>query len=407
MRGVFCLFLRLWVLLSFLFADVTCFQRSVSNCRDASFSVCGQISRFVFKLCSRCFSADSYPSETEWYDLITYKVASGSFLNTEQFLHRLKLTSRVSSACKLKAERVHFGKQADKAVIAKTADDLKEEFADKAKKYVRFFLEGFLNQSGVASDIVKGLACFDPYVLFKTPHEFSTSCFEQLYTSFRLRRWVLSSNASLCREQYLELIDYLRNLYPSTVDPVAAVPDLIDFMVNLTFLQNRPNLLHLFRLSCLCLTNSVTDLPPVVFGEVDTSKPHCRLTDVILPAQSFLSGVPESISVVTSDSNLTSFLTLSTSFGRSAFAENYDPWQSVDNFGRARIYRALLSAAKTKKEGPKVVPSPVGSDAGSSVADASMVKAPGRLNRKRLFGSTPEAEVAEEVNKLRQCFSKE
>ena len=391
----------------FLFADVTCFHRSLSNCRDASFSICGQISRFVYKLCSRCFVAGTYPPEADWYDLVRHKVEESTLMDTESFLHRLKLGSRVGSACKLKAERVHFGKQADKAVIAKTADDLKEEFADKAKKYIRFFLEGFLKQSGIASDIVKGLACFDLYVLFKAPVEFSTACFEQLYTSFRLRRWVLSSNASLCREQYNELVDHLRSSFPPSVDLTVAIPDLIDFMLTLPFLQNRPNLLHLFRLCCLWPTSSVPELPPIIFGDVDTSKPHCRLTDVILPAQSFLQGVPESVSIVTSESNLTSFMSLSENFGHTAFEDGYDPWQSVDNFGRARIYRSLLAAAKAKEAGPKVSSAPVASDVESSVADASQVKAPNRLNRKRLFGSTPEAEVAKEASKLSQCFSKQ
>ena len=389
-----------------MFADVTCLHRSLSNCRDASFSSCGQLSRFIFKLCSRCFTASSYPSETEWFDLVNYKAASGVFLDTETFLHRLKLSARVTAACKLKAERAHFGKQTDKAVIAKTADDLKEDFAVKAKNYIRFFLGEFLKQSGISSDIVKGLACFDPYVLFKSTEEFSTKCFEQLYTSFRLRRWVLSSNASLCREQYLELLDHLRNLFPAPVDPVVAIPDVVDFLLNLVYLQNRANLYHLFQLSCLCLTSSAPDLPHVVFGEVDTSKPHCRLTDVILPAQSFLNGVPDSIPVVTSDRNLSSYLSLIGTFGHTAFEENYDPWQSVDNFGRARIYRSLLAAAKAKESGPKVASVPGGSDAASSVVDPEMAKPPGRLNRKRLFGNVPASEVADGVDKLKQCFSK-
>ena len=62
-------------------------------------------------------------------------------LESEPFLHRLKLNSRVRSACKLKAERVLFGKHADIAVIAKKADVLKKEFADKAKNYIRLFLD--------------------------------------------------------------------------------------------------------------------------------------------------------------------------------------------------------------------------------------------------------------------------
>ena len=61
------------------------------------------------------------------------------------------------------------------------------------------------------------------------------------------------------------------------------------------------------------------------------------------------------------------------------------------NFPKMRV---RTGAAKAKKEGPKVPSCPVESEAESPLVDASVVKAPARLNRKRLFGSTPEAEVA-------------
>ena len=143
-----------------------------------------------------------------------------------------------------------------------------------------------------------------------------------------------------------------------------------------------------------------------MFGAVDTSKPHCRLTDVIIPEQSFLNGVPDSVPVVTSERNLSSYLSLSETFGRTAFEENYDPWQCVDNFGRARIYRSLLAAAKAKESGPKVASINGDSDGASSVVDPEMAKSACRLNRKRVFGDVPASEVADGVDKVKQCYSK-
>ena len=37
-------------------------------------------------MCSRCFWADSYPSEADWFDLVKYNADSGVFIDPEPFL---------------------------------------------------------------------------------------------------------------------------------------------------------------------------------------------------------------------------------------------------------------------------------------------------------------------------------
>ena len=71
--------------------------------------------------------------------------------------------------------------------------------------------------------------------------------------------------------------------------------------------------------------------------------------------------------------------------------------------GSAQI---CVAAVKAKEAGPKVSTDPNESDGGSSVAHPELIKSSGKLNSKLLFGAVPASEVAEDVDKLKQCFSK-
>ena len=72
-----------------------------------------------------------------------------------------------------------------------------------------------------------------------------------------------------------------------------------------------------------------------------------RFTDVILPGQSYLSSVPESVAFCTNDANLAFFSLLSASFGRTAYSPTFDHWESVDDFGRSKIYKSFLATYRS------------------------------------------------------------
>ena len=137
----------------------------------------------------------------------------------------------------------------------------------------------------------------------------------------------------------MELLDQLRASVLPSFDVTQGSPDLIDFLINLDFMQEHSHLLYLFKLSCLCVTSNSPRYPVVTVGSLSTSNYQSRLTDVVLPVQSYLSGVPDSVAFCSNESNLSEFSLLSASFGRSALSSSYDPWTFIDEFGRGKIYK--------------------------------------------------------------------
>ena len=218
--------------------------------------------------------------------------------------------------------------------------------------------------------------------MFNRPIEVDLRHFDLLYSTFRLRFWVTEANESACRDQYTELLDHLRIRYGIDYDLFNSSSDLIDFLIGLEFLQFRDHLLYLLKLCCLCITAPSPDYPDVVAGKISTVGRHDRFTDLILPCQSYMAGVSGSSTLCSDDSSLAKFSLLSASFGQSAFSPGFDPWTYVDNFGRSRIYKSLLSSYRTALASPEKVPARSGVD--DSVADESALKPPSSNKRRRL-----------------------
>ena len=201
-----------------MFSDVTSFAVNLSQRRDASFFLCGEVCRFIHKLCFRCYTPDTAPLENAWFVLLALKTSEGKYMSVDEFLIRQKLTLKVNTASKQKTEGIHSGIDASPSVIQKAADAVKTNFVTSAFQYIGYLLDTTLRQSGLNSDIVKGLAAFDLFILHKRPTEVALRHFETLYTTFLLRSWVSSADESVYRTEYLELLDYLRGTYPSDFD---------------------------------------------------------------------------------------------------------------------------------------------------------------------------------------------
>ena len=243
----------------------------------------------------------------------------------EEFLTRLKMTNKVAKACRQKSEGIHYGKRVDEAIIQKTAVTIKNDCVRDGQGYPQFLISEVLRHAGLSSNIVKGLAAFDPFVMLRRPTEVAIRLFDMLYSTFLLRSWVTAANESTCRDDYVELLDDLRSSYAPTFDITQGSRDLIDFLMNLEFMQTNSHLLHLIKLCCLRATSDSPNYPTVTMGTLSTSGFHSRSTDVILPCQSYLAGVPGSLACCSSYSNLNSFSLISASFGQSAFYPTYDP----------------------------------------------------------------------------------
>ena len=330
-----------------LVSDNSSFIVNQQQRRDSSFYLCGEVSRYIYKLCFRCYNSDTVPLENSWLHLLGFQVTEGTFKPVEEFLTRLKMTNKVSKACKLKSEGVHSGKKVDKALVQKTASTIRSEFVHDGQTYIQYLIGEVLRQAGLSSNIVKGLAAFDPFIMFRRPTEVALQHFDILYSTFLLRSWVTTTNESTCRDEYVGLLDYLRNNYASDFDVTQHFHDLIDFLVSLEYMQTHSHLMHLFKLCCLCATSCSPDYPVVSMGTLSTSGFQSRSVDVVLPVQSYLSGVSGSLASCVTDHSLNVFSLLSGSFGRSAFSLSYDPWTYVDVFGRGKIYKSLISTYRT------------------------------------------------------------
>ena len=366
-----------------VFLDVTSFAVNLSQRRDASFYLCGEVCRYIHKLCFRCYTPDTTPLENAWFILLAFRTTEGKYMDADEFLIRHKLTSRINTASKQKAEGVHSGTGATQSVIQMTADAVKADFVTSVLHYIGYLLDVTLRQSDLNSDIVKGLAAFDPFILFRRPTEVALRHFDALYTTFHLRSWVVTADESSYRSEYLELLDYLRTTYSPNFDFTETSPDLIEFLMCLDFLQDRPRLLYLFKLCCLCITTSSPSLPAIVIGDINTSDFKGRFTDVALPSQSYMVGVPGSVAHCSSDDSMSKFSLLTSSFGRAAFASDYDPWTFVDTFGRSRIYKSLLSSYKAASIAPSASVRTVEETKSANVLNKSALTVPSNSKRKR------------------------
>ena len=138
----------------------------------------------------------------------------------------------------------------------------------------------------MTAGIVRGMASFDFTVRLTQPMEQALFCFRALYRNFQLRGWVVESDELEYREEYVKCIDHLRNTCGSFRD-TELITDVVDLLMPMPALRSRPRLLHILRLSCLCLTECTTSLPAIRFQSTDSANPSYRLLDVLLPAQSY------------------------------------------------------------------------------------------------------------------------
>ena len=276
------------------------------------------------------------------------------------------------------------GKKADKSTVQKTAVSVKNDFVQDCQNYFQFLIGGILRQAGLCSNLIRGLAAFDPCIMVKRPTEVALRHFDLLNRTFQLRSCVSSANESACRDEYVELLDQLKASSLPSFDVSQGSPDLIDFLVNLDVMQEHSHLMYLFKLSCLCITSESPQYPAVSIGPFSTSNCQNRLVDVVLPAQTYLSGVPDSIAVCTNDSSLANFSLLSASFSQSASSASYDLWTFVDEFGRNKIYKTLVASYRSALSG---VGEGTGSldDTGSySVGEMPAVAPPSDRKRRRM-----------------------
>ena len=255
----------------------------------------------------RCLVTSSIPSSTDWYGLLSLHIESQRVLLPNDFLQRLNLTAKVDSAIKKKAEQESSERKLRREALDELVSGLRTTFCDRARNYLLFLLEGSRRHVTMTTSNVRGMACFDPQVMLSMSLEFAGRCFTDLYRGFCLRGWFEPGSEQTYRDDYLAFLVDLRQSGITFASSSSIIHDIVTYLTDLQILRSRPRIYHLFKLSCLCLTDVAPDLPAVTFGSVDSSRMDCRQSAVIKPVQSFIMNVPGSVGICTEDSALDSF----------------------------------------------------------------------------------------------------
>ena len=356
-------------------------------------------------MCHRVVLPKCIPDDTDWTGLLHLCPDDLRLLSCRDFLSRLKLSCDLNQACQAKLERAR-GESPAPANQDELVTKERETFGTEARTYIVSLFGSLLRDIHFTANIVHGMASFDPHVLLVLPLDQVSFCFNALYDSFRLRGWVDESSRSDCRDEYFEFVDYFRKTYSSIKSSPGTIADILDFLVPIPAFRSRTRLFHLFRLCCLCITEEHQSLPAIKFQDVDTSSSHCRLSAVVLPAQSYLSNCPGAVSVCTTEAALVHYKELEEQFSSGQLAG--DPWAHVDVFGQANFLKILTTAFKNLKGKPVVDISTTSRASSVSTSAGRKINwAAGQDQKLTYFGDIPADEISKTVQKLREGSSKD
>ena len=341
------------------------------------------------------------PEEDELASILDLDVMKAPALSLTVFLNRMKFGAKLDHACKLRAELEQHDQKGEKTTIAELKDKAKEDFGRLARSYTTHLFKETLGHFNFTTNIAQGLGSFDLEIMLKSPLTLATRCYNNLFTTFRLRNYFTLDQESQAQEEYVSFIDEMRLKFAEFDQPTLLVTDTIDFLMEQTTLATRPLLLQSFKLACLCLDEPFRPLPPVKFSSINTEDPTSKLVDVILPVQSFFKHVVNSIESATSDASISEFLELESSFGRSALSDTYNPWVGLDNFGKTTILSKLDPGNKFRSAAGKE----------GITRSASVQQSPSTLqySKKNVRPTTllSDSEVSQAAKSLRQCGSKD
>ena len=142
----------------------------------------------------------------------------------------------------------------------------------------------------------------------------ATFCFAPLFRSFSLRCWLEGFPEDNCKDEYMEFNDHFRHTYSALKNSPEGFTDMVDLLISMPELRSRSLLRRLFRLSNMCLSDDTALLPPIKFQDVDDQSSRCRLSHILLPAQPYLTVVPNGSANCTSEASLAKYKELEQQF---------------------------------------------------------------------------------------------
>ena len=304
-------------------------------------------------------------------------------------MSRLKLKEDLDAACLARLKRIHSEKQLTPAETDTAVEATRDDFATKARGYFVHLLKVFLSDISLNAGIVRGLGIFDPVALLSLRIDQATYCSSALYRSFSLRGWPENYPQSDARDENVDFLECFRKANSGVKDTPEVFTDMVSFLIGMPELKMRRHLFYIIQLSCLCLTSKLPELPAIKFPGVDCSDPRSRLFDVIMPAQSYLANVANSVAVCTTEASLGTIKDLEARFSSGKVPG--DPWSHVDNFRTSNFHKVLVTFHKAL--GKSVRPDIESTSNSSSKEGRKLRKQSPDKGKKVGFRATSETEV--------------
>ena len=140
---------------------------------------------------------------------------------------------------------------------------------NQGKAHIRYVSTDLLKHPTFKSDLVVGLVRFDYCVLFTFPRRQAVDCYSRLFQSFCIRGWLAKELTSVHMDNYFEFVDDLRFVSLDEMHIGPKIGDMVIFLSSSPELSKRECTSYVFKLSCLCLANVVTELPKMSLVSFD------------------------------------------------------------------------------------------------------------------------------------------
>ena len=304
---------------------------------------------FLHRLLRRIVSQESLPDENDWDALLAFEFVDAQLLTVSQFLEKTEFRTKAMRAAKrcINVEREKSKKSKTDVIASAVMGDMFNPHVNQRRAYVRYLCTELLKHPTFKSDLVVGLACFDYSVLFTLPRGQAIDCYARLFQSFCVRGWLAKELKVVHMDVYLELIDDLRFVYLDELHIGPKIEDMVKFLSSSPELSKREYTSYVFKLCCLCLGHIVPELPNVSMGSPSRSRSAIDLADIIEPLQCYLLTCSANQKIFVIADSISLCPEMLAEFGDRALQPSYDPWASVDFFGRVKIHAAYQRPIRT------------------------------------------------------------
>ena len=304
--------------------------------------------RFPASFITKSLARDSLPEEDDWDALLEFDFTNVQLLSVSQSMDKTEFRTKAMRAAKgrINVEREKNKKVGTDVVAGTVMGEMFNPHVDQGRAFIRYVCKELISHPTFKSDLVVGLACFDYAVLFTMPKGQAARCYSRLFHSFCVRGCLSKELKNIHMDDYMEFIDDVRFVYLDELHIGPKIEDMITFLSSSPELAKREQTAYVFKLCCLCLGHVVPTLPGVILGCPSKNVAEIDLSDFIEPLQSYLLGSSGEQNIFTSAESISSYVEVLDKFGDRAIQPCYDPWASVDFYGKSQIYGDLTKAYK-------------------------------------------------------------